>query len=337
MQPKAPKPKKPPMKPMDFLKIVGAIFVVSMIFFGSFLAYIVFNPGEAQFFRSFNIEPARIADILRTLVNAIFGVLTFLLSIVWIIFLFRAILTKWDFRKKKVTSIILAIFLGLLLFSNLSFWMFLVKKIGISDYANPNGGVVMYDNDRLLSKDLASTAELVSTADLIGPVTIRFDIKSNAKYIAKFMDIESFDVDFDGDNTINPDIGEIANGKDPESVDNLVFTYDKKKTYSPKGRYTGTDKLTREKKTMDIEFPKIVVTGLVAINRNEAKKTITFDATDITRFGNPKWYESVNINTLLSSEKVYASKIEVNEKYVCLVLERANQEANTCNKVFLVF
>ena len=71
-QKKPEKPKKPPMKPADFLKIVGAIFVVSMIFFGSFLAYIVFHPGEAQFFRTFNIEPARIADILRILVNSIF-------------------------------------------------------------------------------------------------------------------------------------------------------------------------------------------------------------------------------------------------------------------------
>jgi len=40
-----------------FLRIVGAIILVASIFFGAFLSYIVFNPGQAGFFISFGINP----------------------------------------------------------------------------------------------------------------------------------------------------------------------------------------------------------------------------------------------------------------------------------------
>jgi hypothetical protein len=70
--PPTPPKKKVPMKPADFLKIVGALFMVALIFFGSFLAYIVFNPGQAKFFIQFGINPSDIATLLERLVNGIF-------------------------------------------------------------------------------------------------------------------------------------------------------------------------------------------------------------------------------------------------------------------------
>lgn len=69
--PKPPK-KKEPMRPIDFLKIVGALFVVSLIFFGSFFAYIVFNPEEARLFVQFGINRADIQNLLALLVNSTF-------------------------------------------------------------------------------------------------------------------------------------------------------------------------------------------------------------------------------------------------------------------------
>lgn len=65
------KPKKS-MSAGTFLRIVGAILLVALIFFGAFLSYIVFNPGQAQFFISFGINPGDIARLLRQLVSAIF-------------------------------------------------------------------------------------------------------------------------------------------------------------------------------------------------------------------------------------------------------------------------
>lgn len=66
------KPKKKSMNAGTFLRVVGAILLVALIFFGAFLAYIVFNPGQASFFISFGINPGDIARLLRQLVSAIF-------------------------------------------------------------------------------------------------------------------------------------------------------------------------------------------------------------------------------------------------------------------------
>lgn len=108
--PPPPKKKKEPMRPIDFLKIVGALFVVSLIFFGSFFAYIVFNPEEAKLFIQFGINRADIQSLLALLVNSTFGTITFSLSIVWIIYLFKMILTKKEYKRKKTVATILAVF-----------------------------------------------------------------------------------------------------------------------------------------------------------------------------------------------------------------------------------
>lgn len=98
------------MKPIDFLKIVGALFVVSLIFFGSFFAYIVFNPEEAKLFIQFGINRADIQNLLGLLVNSTFGTITFSLSIVWVIYLFRAIITKKEYKRKKTIAWIFSAF-----------------------------------------------------------------------------------------------------------------------------------------------------------------------------------------------------------------------------------
>ena len=170
-------PKKPKksMSTGTFLRIVGAILLVALIFFGAFLSYIVFNPGQAQFFISFGIN----------------------LSVVWIIYLFRAILTKKEYKKKKTVSIILAIFIGIVLFSEITLWAFLVKKINATDYENPNGGVIVYDNEKLTSDRFKNSAQLNNFDNLIGPLELKFDLKADANFVGKIINIEKYTIDFD--------------------------------------------------------------------------------------------------------------------------------------------
>jgi len=55
------------------LKGILSMLFVAIIFFGSFLSYIVFNPGEAQFFVTvFGIDPNDIAILLKKLINGSF-------------------------------------------------------------------------------------------------------------------------------------------------------------------------------------------------------------------------------------------------------------------------
>jgi len=91
------------LDPILILKFIGVLLLVGVIFFGSFLAYIVFNPAQAQFFVTmFRINPDDIASLLTKLLNGSFGILILSLSILWIISLFRAIWIPKDLKRKKM-------------------------------------------------------------------------------------------------------------------------------------------------------------------------------------------------------------------------------------------
>ena len=89
-----PPKKQVPITPGQIFQAIGALLFVALVFFGSFLAYIVFNPTQAKFFNTFGINTADVASLLSKLVNGIFGSLTFILSCVFAYFLFRTYLAK---------------------------------------------------------------------------------------------------------------------------------------------------------------------------------------------------------------------------------------------------
>ena len=127
----APKKPREPIPPATILKGILAMVFVALIVFASFLAYIVFNPGDAQFFVSmFGIDTKDVANLLRRLINGSFGVIILVLSIVWITTLFRAIWTPREQKRKKLLGWIIAVLVGIILFSLLAFWAFLFNKIG---------------------------------------------------------------------------------------------------------------------------------------------------------------------------------------------------------------
>ncbi len=306
------------MRPADFLKFVGSIFVVALIFFGSFLAYIVFNPGQAQFFVSFGINPGDIATLLSRLVNAIFGIVAFLLSVVWLIFLFRAIRTKKEYKKRKAISTVLAVFFGVVLFSGISLWAYLIQIIGASDYENPDGGVVVYDNAMLLSEDLSDSARVTSFANLIGPITLKYDLSSNARVVSRSMSITGYSVDYDGDGIFDQE------GTNPATAQNIVHTYAEVGTYTPTIRYTGNNTVTRDIETVDVSLPTIDVIALVAVETIPERMggvKIRIDASALEQYGNVEWYFSDDFMTPVSTRYRFSpDRIFRSEDFVCLAL-----------------
>ncbi|EKD29456.1 MAG: PKD protein, partial [uncultured bacterium (gcode 4)] len=317
----------------DFLRIIGAILLVSFIFFGAFLAYIVFNPGQAQFFLSFGINPSDIASLLQNLVNGIFGVITFVLSVGWIILLFRAILTKKEYRKKKTLAIIFSVFTGIILFSTITLWAFLVQQINATDYQNPNGGVIIFDNEKLLSEKFKNNAQLNNFDNLIGPMELRFDLKSDANFVSKSMNIEDYTIDFDGGKCRGTESSTVE-WTNPASDQSIICVFDSAKSFKPSGVYNGIDKLTREKKSVAINFPVINISGVVDIRRpkNQKENNITYDATKLTSLGNVTWYTEKNGNTPVSTNPVYSIALWQEQQILCLSVF----VAGNCDKIFIV-
>lgn len=323
------KKKKTPLNTTDFLRIVWAILLVALIFFGAFLAYIVFNPGQASFFTSFGINPGDIARLLKQLVSAIFWVVTFLLSVVWIIFLFRAILTKKEFKKKKTISIIWAVFFGILLFSDITLWASLVTKINATDYENPNGGVLVYDNEKFTSERFNKDAQMYNFDNLIWSLELRFDLRADANVAAKLIDISSYKINFDGA-TCLPNGSSNVEGINAQ--DNpIICTFDQTKVFRPTGIYEGIDRVTHEHKTMPINFQPIQIIGTVDIKKTDT--SVTYNASALTSFGNIRWLVEQNNNLVSeSTNTIFSITKKEKDQVLCLNISTAD----TCDKLFMI-
>ncbi len=105
--------------------------------------------------------------------------------------------------------------IGIFLFSILALWAFLFKTINATDYANLGGDVSIYDNDLYTHTESLPYARVVSTTSLVGPITLRYDISTNARTVAKknLITITGYEINFDGAKCANDK--SIMNGSDP--------------------------------------------------------------------------------------------------------------------------
>lgn len=332
--------KKKPISTADFLKFIWAIFAVTLIIFSSFLAYIVFNPSDAkQFLLMFWISPVQIQSLLYSLVNTSFWLVTLFTSIIWIIFLFKAILTKKEYKRKKTISTVIAIFLWLLFFSVITLWLFLIRQIWVADYENPDWWVILYDNSKLIStkfKEIADDAQLKENDfnNIIWPITIRFDLKSDIKYWSQRYIVKEYKIDFDWD-------GKADKISSSTKDDIIINTYNKKWSYNPKLKYTVIDKITKEEKEVDWKLPSLNVIWVVEINQKPRSWWIyvTLDATDIKELWAINWYSEKEMseeNPKWKKSIKYIATVN-GEELVCMMIENNKSNKKKCDKIFLIW
>jgi len=287
-----PKKAKEQMSAGILLKGILSMLFVAIIFFGSFLSYIVFNPGEAQFFVTvFGIDPNDIAILLKKLINGSFWVIILALSIVWIISLFRAIWTPKEQKRKRMIAWLIAIGMWILLFAILTFWSYLFKIINTTNYSNPGGNIIVYDQNLFANPSTATLSQIRDTSNLIGPITLKFDISENASQIAKknLIDITEYNINFDGaicnDGTAN------VRGSNPENEKWIICTFDTIKPYNIRWTYTTKDRLWKIWEVA-IAITPVEIRWVLDIKEGEnkdGKKIITLDAKKLEKLGNPRW------------------------------------------------
>ena len=268
-----PPAKKPrdPMTTSTILKLIGTLLLVAVIFFGSFLAYVVFNPDQAAFFVNiFGINPNDIKNLLKSLINGSFGLVVLIFSIVWIASLFRAIWTPRDQKRRRLISWLTAGVVGIFLFSILAFWAYLFGIINATNYTNLGGDVMIYDNDLYTNPVSREYAPLSTTKNLIGPITLKYDLSTNATTVAKknLLTIESYEVNFDGAKCANDT--SIITGSDPVSEQGLICTFDQVRTYNIRGTYSGRDRIGTLQ-SVNIPISTVEIKGLVEITSNTNK------------------------------------------------------------------
>jgi hypothetical protein len=132
---------------------------------------------------------------------------------------------------------------GIFLFSIVAFWAYLFGIINATDYANLGGDVSIYDNSLYTQSQSLPYARLYDTTSLIGPISLRYDISTNARTVAKknLITITSYEINFDGANCAND--ASIMSGSDPTTEQGLICVFDQVRTYNIRGSYSGKNKL----------------------------------------------------------------------------------------------
>jgi hypothetical protein len=319
------------------LRIIGSLLLVAVIFFGSFLAYIVFNPDQAAFFVNiFGINPSDIKDLLKRLINGSFGIMVLILSIVWIMSLFRAIWTPREQRRRRMIGWLTASIVGILLFSILALWAYLFRVIKDTAFDNLSGSVTMYDNDIYTHiqtyPDAREYASVPTTTNLVWPITIKYDLSTNARAIAKknLITITAFEIDSDGAVCINGKSS--ISGSNPIGDEGIICTFDQIRSYRAKGTYTGTDRLGQTQ-TIMIPLDPVEIKWLIGISRStnkSGKKIITFDAARAKNLGNPRWQSSVT-GSQEEAKSTLTTVVDATPTILCLRLM-----TDACDRYYII-
>ncbi len=142
-----------PVSKMLILQYIGSLLLIFTIVFAAFITYIVLNPSQSAFFITiFSIDPADVAKVLKNIINITFGIVSFVLAIVWIIMLFRAIWTPKQYKRKRLFNWIFSAIIMIIMFSLISLWAFVFTKINATNFDNLKGSVLVYDNDLYINK-----------------------------------------------------------------------------------------------------------------------------------------------------------------------------------------
>lgn len=299
-----PKKKKEPLSPLTLLKWIWSLFLVAVIFFGSFLAYIVFHPEQAQFFVStFWIDPRDVANILRRLITGSFGMILLILSISWIISLFRAIWTPKDLKRKRILSWITAVFIWIVLFGFIWFWAYLFNIITETDFVNPQGKISVYDSDLAASSATSDYSNITSTNNLIWPINLTFEIWANALQIEKrnLVKINTYEIDFDG--AICNDGSSLINGINPTEARGISCLFSAARVYNIKWIYHGTDRLWKNI-DIPININPVEIRWVISIKKQKNRNNediVTLDASELKNLGNPRWVYKSSGNEVNSS------------------------------------
>ena len=183
----------------------------------------------------------------------------------------------------------------------------------------------MYDNDLRINEETASFSRLMSTKNLIGPITISYDISENAKSIQSRMggEILDFTLNFDGADCRGEERNRsIITGASPTTEQSIICTFDQVKVYKPTGTYTFRN-LTNEIKQLDIALENIEIRGLLNITEQENKNgdtILTINAGNNRRLGVPRWKEYAYNN--LDTKNPWTAGKEVQENIISLPIEK---------------
>jgi len=286
-QKKATKKVKSETSLSKLLWFLGIIAIIALIIWGGFIGFIVMNAKsieDVKFFSSLGISLKDINIFISKAINIIFSILIFIETVFLAIYLFKALLTKKIYKRKKVLYTIFAIFVFIITFSTWMAWMAINEKIS----KLPNWqemaywDVQIFDNSKLNNKRFWKKQSLIQdTSNMIGPVTLKYDLTYWAKnQESKWLKIKRYIWTFW--DTVKETL-----------IPNTINTFDEKWTYEISVTIIWSDSRGKEiEKSID-NIASVHISNIVSIEEESLEKgwkTVIFDATDLKDLWEIEWY-----------------------------------------------
>ena len=198
------KPKKKrtlSQKMRRLINILLALIATACIAAVGIVAYMLANPEQAAILHSaFGIDLYRIKDYLTLVVDVSFKVVGFILFLLWLLVIFRAFVSRHRFT--KIIFITLAVIVPICMISLVAGYTRISIALDKTNFANPSGAVIMYDNDLLRIEESPTDAIIRNSSELIGPIVIRFNLDGIVDQQGVVEEVE-FELDMDGDGSID--------------------------------------------------------------------------------------------------------------------------------------
>ncbi len=323
--------------------------IFSLLLIGwAFLAFILFNSNnvaDLTFFNNLWVDVWSIKDFTAKLVDGIFFSIIFIETIFLFIFTFKALLTKKDFKQKKIARTVLSIFFLFLVLISSFIWLTLSTKITSLTGLN-YWKIETYDNSKFLSNIFDENWSKINlNSRIIGPVTIRFDIEPFIdKLIADWFTPQSITWVFEDEEIEKP----IEDFK-------LMKEFNKKGLFNVKLLITGLN-LKQEIETLEKEIAKVNIANIVEIKEKKIDNggsIFDFDASDLKNLWKIKWYYIPDLNGKSDSEQtelvnnalakevltgdLFTSKIIFDQEVILWMrIIDTNDESDGLDKIFII-
>lgn len=328
-------PKKSSMDTKTALTFLSVVFIIALIIWWGFLGFIVFNAKTLQdvsLFYSLGINLNQINSFLLTSSRIVFSILVFLQTIFLIIFLFKAFLTKKEFKRKKIIATIASVFFFIMTFSTATAWLAIDKKIqSLPDWLELSyGNVQVFDNTLLSSENFNKEAALLTDfTSLVGPIEIKFDLTNySTDQTRQGFTIQRYIWSF--------------NNKEEESNDNFfIKNFDEKGITNIALKVVWVDRTGKTLEKVVTDVPNsISIASVVKIEEKTIAnwgKIYIFDASELKNLGKIEWYTKENPTTpAYVWEKFQPSKIYFDESMVWMIIRNTQKEDNTFDKIFMI-
>lgn len=273
-----------------------AILFIALVLWWAFLTFVIFNaqtPEDVSFFANLWINLNDINSFLLKLTTFIFSIVIVLETILLVIFLFKAIFTKKELKRKRTGLFVVSTLLLILTVSTASLWMYLDKTIkGLPNWLELSYGMIqVYDNNLLNDESIWKAGALMSDyTSLIGPIDLKFDVT----YLQREEQRSGF--------KISKFIWDFGDGKKIESQNpDIIHSFTQKWNYTVSLVLEWVDSRVPNKITTKPASEQITLSipYLVKIDQKtlaNGGRTLSFDASELKPLWDIEWYMKDNLN-----------------------------------------